>query len=362
MFLVVLWIICIKKLNPCGCVTSQSLCRAFSRGREIWITQHRRLLTTEQLSFCVSSKLSPSAGDVGWKNPLKSRGTRHTGCPGFPYSGISRPSRDWGHVCPKHRCHRPCHSCPTTSCWEVTSWSVPNLCKSSPSHRMSSQDAMICLLLTCIKLSICGDSKTKFPSEDVTRPVGLTSFSCPFAYPSGALSDTGHHLRRPLCQKCSDGWPPPITFPFMSETLTLPLLPLLALPSSFLLISPLPLALSSELSALTPKEKMTESLPVFPLRKTVFWMALPQGMCYQLASNSCTLWGSSRPMDMKWTQCSAFHGVKPARDFWTVEKDKDLLLYWGTEFAGKVFAEVFWCHQYCDDTFLFQREKYFFHW
>lgn len=63
-----------------------------------------------------------------------------------------------------------------------------------------SQDVTICLLLACIKLSVSGDSKTKFTTEDITGPVGLSFFPCPFAYPSRALSDTGHQPRCPLCR------------------------------------------------------------------------------------------------------------------------------------------------------------------
>lgn len=174
------------------------------------------------------------------KSSEEQRGKAHW-MSSLPYSGISRPSRDWGHVCPKHRCHRPCHSCPTIS------WSVPNLSKTSPSHRMSSQDVIICLLLTCIKLSICGDGKTKFPSEDITGPVGLTSLAICISKWS-----TVRHWSPPqmpsvqdgCCQKCSAWWPPPITLPFMSETLTLPA------PSSPCSIVIIPPCISSSLSFL----------------------------------------------------------------------------------------------------------------
>lgn len=143
-------------------------------------------------AFCVCSKFSPLAGDIGRKNPWHSRGARHTGCPGLPYSGVSRPSRDWGHVCP------------------MVSQSLPQLphclflrgqlliCALPIQTFPKSQDIIICLVLCCIKLSICGDSKTKFLSKDITGPVGLASFPCPFAYPSGALSDTGPQPRCPL--------------------------------------------------------------------------------------------------------------------------------------------------------------------
>lgn len=40
----------------------------------------------------------------------------------------------------------------------------------------------------------------KFPSKDITGPVGLASFPCPFAHPSGALSDTGLKSRCSLCR------------------------------------------------------------------------------------------------------------------------------------------------------------------
>lgn len=91
------------------------------------------------------------------------------------------------------------------------------------------------------------------------------------------------------CQKCSAGWPPPITFPFMSETLTShPFLSLL-----FIITSPY---ISSSLSFLffwticpEIKRENDKSLPVIPSRKTLFWMALPQGMCHQLVLSSCAL-------------------------------------------------------------------------
>lgn len=167
-------------------------------------------------------------------------------------------------------------------------------------------------------------------------------------------------VRNGCYQKCSAGWPPPITFPFMSETLTLTPLPLFALHHYFslhlffpylpLLLNPLPLH---------QKRKWQKVCLWVSLEKQCFgWLC-----CRECDNNLCPtplLWGCLMPSGHEMD--SVIMGLNLPGIFWTVEKDKGLVLCWGTESAGKIFAELFWFHQCWDDTFLFQREKYCFCW
>lgn len=128
------------------------------------------------------------------ENPLQSKGDGHIRSPGIPDSGTSRQSRDWANACHKHTVLQSSqlpHHLLLSGHLFICALPIQDLPKS--------QDVTICLLLDGIKLSVCAVSKKKFPSGDVTRPVRLASFPCPFAYPSGALSDSGHQPRCLLC-------------------------------------------------------------------------------------------------------------------------------------------------------------------
>lgn len=245
---------------------------------------------------------------------------------------------------------------------------MPSLSRSSPSHRISS-------FAFSWPASSCPSVVTAKPYFLVRIQLGLWGWLPSLVYLHVQVehwSDTVRHWSPTQMPSVQDGWCQALCWLASSYYLPIHVWDLnphtpssLCSSSLFLPTSLLPLASSSsEPPVLTPKEKMTESLPVIPFRKTVFWMALPQGMCHQLVPNSCTLRLPHAPTDMKWTLCSSLHGVKPAQVFWTVEKEKRPLLCWGTEFARKIFAELFWCHRCWDDTFtfLFEREKYCFHW
>lgn len=264
----------------------------------------------------------------GWRTLCRAEGM---GTLDLPDSSASRSST--GHtLAPSTRRYGASPSCPTTSCWEVTSTAVPSLSKTSPSHRTSSP-ASSWLAPSCPS-RIPG--KNQFPSEDITRPVGPASFPCPFAYPSGALSDSG---RQPRCLLC------------MRDTVRDALLGGLLLSPSHSCLSPQPshsflsslpiishvsfslsFLLSQEAAVLTSKEKMTASLPLISFRVTeaygkhpseeLWWREGIAWLCPKAAS--C-------PMDIKCTQCSALHGL-------SLQKVPELLrrvkaLYWVEELS-----------------------------
>lgn len=161
---------------------------------------------------------------------------RHTRCPGLPYSGIARPSRDWGHVCPKH----------TVSSVTVLVTAAPlslpersplDLCPPYPSppqvtgcHHLPSPGLhqAVCLWWQQNQIYywgynwVCG--VIFLPLSICISKWSTVRHWSPTQMPS--VQDGCH-------QRCSAGWPPPITFPFMSETLTLTPLPLFVLHHCF---------------------------------------------------------------------------------------------------------------------------------
>lgn len=114
--------------------------------------------------------------------------------------------------------------------------------------------------------------KKQFPSEDITRPMGPASFPCPFAYPSGGLSDSGHQPRCFLCVRDT------VRDALLGGLLLSPSHSCLSPQPSHSFLSSLPIIISSRVSfslsfllsqeaaVLTPKEKTTASLPVISIR------------------------------------------------------------------------------------------------
>lgn len=159
-------------------------------------------------------------------------------------------------------------------------------------------------------------------------------------------------MREGYCERCSAWWPPPVTFPFLSEPSTLTLFPLFTARRYFFSCL-FPLASSSPKRQLSwhQKRKWQQVCLWFPLE----WQRLMENTHLKSFDAGKILPGCARllhpkaascPMDIKCTQCSALRGVKSAEGSWAVEKGECLVLSWGTEFAGKKSPELFWCHQY----------------